>query len=331
MKKILFVYNTKTTFTKQDLEILKSKYEVEELFISSFFDALKRVSKLNLSEYQLAYLWFGSLNFFPIAFAAYFFGLPYVIVAGGYDVANVPEIKYGGGTHGPFSKFLRKFMFHGASKILSISVSNQHDLLGPMPEFKDKSELIFLGFNDPQKPLLPFNKKKNKMISIGAINSVTYERKGLRFFAQLSKLMPDWDFLMIGRYDEMTKSRLESLGGKNLRFSGFLSTEDFYEEISVSKFNLQLSYHEGFGASVVDGALLGVYPIVFNIYSLPEVVGEDGSIVEFKNVEAVKAEVLKINQQGYDPEALKKSYLKRFPYEARKEQILKILDTIHKY
>lgn len=330
MKKILFVYNTKTTFTKQDLDVLRLNYEVEEAFIGSIWDAFKFVVNNSLTQYHFAYFWFSSLNFIPIFFAAKLKSLPMIIVAGGYDVANVPEINYGGGTRGWLQRSIRNY-FLGASKyIISVSKSNQNDLLNVLPSSANKNSVIYLGFTDPQKEIISLQNRSNKIITIGAVNSVTFERKGLRFFAELSKQMPEWEFLIVGKYDDETKRKLTEIGGENLRFSGYLSNDAFYQEIAFSKFNLQLSFHEGFGVSVVDAALLGVYPVVFDKYSLPEVVANDGAIIPFGNLELVKNTLLKINASGYDPLSLKAAYLKRFSLEDKKNQLFSVLSTVDK-
>jgi glycosyltransferase involved in cell wall biosynthesis len=326
MKKILFVYNTKTTFTKQDLDILAQNFEVKEAFISSPWVALKFLMTHKMSEYDVAYFWFSSLNFYPIFLMAYLQSVKIVIVAGGFDVANVPEIGYGGRTKPLYQRFLRKFFLKKAAHIINVSQSNQKDFLNVLTG--KKSEVIYLGFKDPGIKLTPLKDRPKKIITIGAVNAVTFKRKGYCFFAELSKLMPDWEFLIIGKYDEDTKRKLQVIGGSNLKFSGFLSDQGFVQEIISSRFNLQLSFHEGFGVSVVDAALLGVYPLVYDRYSLPEVVENAGSVLTFGDISGVRDEILKINELGYDPEKIKLNYLTRFPYQKKISELNACINSL---
>jgi len=49
-----------------------------------------------------------------------------------------------------------------------------------------------------------------------------------------------------------------------------------------SKIYLQLSRHEAFGVSVVEAMKYGCIPIVSNAFALPEVVGNNGYIINTK-------------------------------------------------
>ena len=327
-KKILFVFNTKASFILQDLEILKEAYDVEEGFVGSYVDAFVLASPMTLAKFDIVYFWFASLNFVPIFFVSKLLNKKIFVVAGGFDVANIPEFNYGAGTEDPLRLFLRRAMFHGAHHVTNVSSSNENDLMKTVPNLKSPHTIINFGFKDPQSQIVPLIQRPKKIITIGAINKITYERKGMRFFAELSRLMPEWDFVAVGKWDKEYRIKLEEVGGKNLHFTGFLSDEAFSEEVQNSRFYLQLSHHEAFGLSVVDAGLRGVYPIVFDKFSLPELVIEIGSITKFKDLEAVKTEILRVDAVSYEPTFVKKKFLQRFSWERKKKSLL---DVVAKY
>jgi glycosyltransferase involved in cell wall biosynthesis len=301
---------------------------VQELFVSSLWSSLKYLVSHRIDKYDFVYFWFSSFNFTPLFLMAKILRLKTVIVAGGYDVACVPEIGYGGGTKSLPQKILRNFFFRSACGIINVSLSNHHDLIQMSPQSKAKAEIIPFGFSNPDYEIIPFERRPKKIVTIGGVNKVTFKRKGLHSFALLSKTFPDWDFVIVGKFDDETKSRLEQMGGSNLRFTGFLSDESFHQEVSSSKFNLQLSYHEAFGISVVDAALLGVYPVVFDSYSLPEVVGPGGTVVPFGDLEAVEKEIRRLAETGYDALLMKESFLKRFSFDDKKRKLLNYMSSI---
>ena len=65
-------------------------------------------------------------------------------------------------------------------------------------------------------------------------------------------------------------------------FLGFVSEDILKKTFQESKIYLQLSRHEAFGVSVLEAMKYGCVPIVTNAYALPEVVGENGFIIERK-------------------------------------------------
>ncbi len=329
MKKILFVYNTKTTFTRQDINILKTQFIVDELYVSSLMAGFKACfSRIN-SDYAFGYFWFSSYSFIPLFFFAILKRIPYVVVAGGYDVAKIESINYGGRSRPVHMQLLRKFVLNQAARIISVSQANRMDLLEMLPTAAERNTVIYLGFKEPKALPLPWSGRKNKIITIGVVDQVTIERKGLKRFAELSKLMPEWEFVIIGRIDDQgTKKELEETGSKKFRMTGFLDDNQFMQEILESKVNLQLSSHEAFGISVVDAALLGVYPIVSDQYSLPEVVGNLGSQVKLNDLNAIKAEILRISDKGYDPVKLREDFLTKFPLDTKSEALLNLVQKI---
>src|SRR5262245_20201835 len=94
LTKILFVHNGLTEFVRLDLAALRESFDVTERFERSRF-----INPFSLwrevKSHDLIFGWFASWHtFLPVQFAK-MLGKPSVIVSGGYDVANMPEIGYG--------------------------------------------------------------------------------------------------------------------------------------------------------------------------------------------------------------------------------------------
>src|SRR5262249_10491095 len=92
--KILFVHNELTEFVRLDLEELRKEFEVTERFDRSRFLNPAALWQ-QVSQHDLVFGWFASWHtFLPLQFAR-IQRKPSVLVVGGYDVADMPEINYG--------------------------------------------------------------------------------------------------------------------------------------------------------------------------------------------------------------------------------------------
>ncbi|HEX2270736.1 MAG TPA: hypothetical protein VHH35_14415, partial [Pyrinomonadaceae bacterium] len=93
MSRILFVHNGPTRFVRLDLEELRERYEVTDCYLRSrWINALSLWQKVR--THDLIFGWFASWHtFLPLLFAR-LSGKPSLLVIGGYDLANMPEIDY---------------------------------------------------------------------------------------------------------------------------------------------------------------------------------------------------------------------------------------------
>lgn len=326
--KILFVYNTKTTFTKQDFDILSSHFEVKDVLVDSYAKSFYFAFPWKIWEYDLVYLWFSSLNFFPIFLISKILRKKIVIVAGGFDVANVPELAYGGGCDPLPLKLFRKFMLRGASVVVCVSQSNQKDFFKMIEFNRPNNVVIPYGFHSTNGAIKLFHERRQRVITVGAVNEVTFERKGFRYFAELSRIMPNWEFVIVGKSDEIYREKLKTIGGPNLQQLGYLDDAAFHEVLLDSRFYLQLSHHEAFGVSVVDAGLCGVMPIVFNSFALPEITENIGVSVAFGDLQGVKSEIVRLATNGYDPLEIKNKFLKKFPWEKKENSLVRLIQSI---
>ena len=149
--------------------------------------------------------------------------------------------------------------------------------------------------------------KKDQVLTVGEINEETILRKGLDRFLLVSKAFPNIQFIHIGKWtDKHGKpsdnafKKLKNISSENVEFLGFVSEDILKKTFQESKIYLQLSRHEAFGVSVLEAMKYGCVPIVTNAYALPEVVGENGFIIERK-AECISA-IKKVLSNQYNRE-----------------------------
>ena len=94
VKRILYVHSRKASFVAIDREILAERFEIEDLYQPGRVpNPLKLIRGVLRAD--LVFGWFASWHtFFPITLA-WLLRKPSVLVIGGFDTANMPDIGYG--------------------------------------------------------------------------------------------------------------------------------------------------------------------------------------------------------------------------------------------
>lgn len=325
--RINYITNVSTTWTKKDYDFLNTKFKTCHFHIKSKFHLFKSILNLFFFKSDISFYWFASLNFLPHLLISKLLMKKIVIIAGGFDVVNLPEIKYGGLQGNPLKVFLRKLMLHLADRIISISHSNQEELFQNVPNInKNKCSLILHGFSPNTIELQSFSDREEKIVTIGAVNNETFVRKGIKYFLEVVKDNPSWQFVLIGRVDENFKFK-KLLELPNLTCTGFISDDDLIKHVNSSKFYLQLSEHEGFGCSVIDAALLGAFPIGFSNFALTEVIDGIGKTIDKKS--SYISEIKNIIQTtDFDPEKVSSIAYSKYPLNTRGEKIVSLIESL---
>ncbi len=94
MTRILYVHSRKASFVAIDREILAERYEIEDLYQPGRLPNPSRCVR-GVLRADLVFGWFASWHtFFPITLA-WLLRKPSVMIVGGFDTANMPDIGYG--------------------------------------------------------------------------------------------------------------------------------------------------------------------------------------------------------------------------------------------
>ncbi len=276
-QRILFVHNGPAHFVRLDLEELRRRYEVTECYLRS-----RRVNPFAIwravKNHDLVFGWFASWHtWLPIEFAK-LMRKPSVLVIGGYDLANMPEIDYGHQRGG-----LKKWISRRAMRLASCLITNSHYSRSEAARNTTLSEeqihTVYHGVPDPFKTL-PQGERARMALTVGNVDRGNLQRKGHEAFVRTAALMPDVNFVLAGAWADDAADYLRSIATPNVTLTNRLSDEelcDYYRRASVY---VQASLHEGFGMSVAEAMLAGCVPVVTRAGALPEVVGDAGVFVE---------------------------------------------------
>ncbi len=321
--KILFVYRHPDTFVKKDLDILKEKYEVIPFHTTK--NLLKTTSKLvwDMRKVNLVFIWFAGWHAFLAVIFAKIFKKKSVVVAGGYDVAYVPEINYG-----VFCSWWRgrlaKWVLENADIILPFSEYSKKEVLkNANPK---QIETVYLGFDsDKYKPR---GKKVKSVITVATVSKCNVLRKGLITIVESAKYLPNVQFLLVGKHSDESINVLKSHASSNIKFTGFLPFNKLLSYYQRAEVYLELLVHTGFGCAIAEAMLCGCVPVVTKIGSLPEVVGNVGFYVAHINPKET-AETLKKALKSNKGKKARNRIKKLFRLDERKKELVSIIEKLN--
>lgn len=330
-KSVLFFYNNFSSFVRTDFEILSSAYSVRKYgfkpvkgLINTGIELVKQFFflLLNIWEYDAVYVWFADYHsFLPVMFAKILGKESYVVI-GGYDICRDRKLGYGSFCSG-FRGFFSAMTIRNCT--LNFTVSNYVDRKVKFVFPKAKHLMVYncIHIDLPDNKLIA----KEKMILCVAIVETerTYLRKGIDTFLELSALLPDYRFVVVGPHN----------GGLSLfpdplpaNFSVFerLQHNDLIDYFLKASFYCQLSRIEIFGVAIGEAMLNGCIPFVTNVGGMPEVVGCEGEVVP-RDIEKITALIRELEWQDTTArrDACRERIVTRFSFAKRKGELLAAL------
>ena len=270
--KVLFVHNYPSKFVESDLHLLQGRYAVSEWYQKSRLVNLPALARA-ISQSDLVFGWFASWHtFFPILLAR-MLGKPSLLVVGGYDTANVPEISYGS-QRGGIKKWVSRTAMHHSSQLIVNSIATRDEAISNADIDPGRINVIYHGLKSSSSfATVP---KENLAVTVGNVDRCNLKRKGLEPFVRAAGLIPEYEFVMIGAWRDDAIESLRMVAPSNVRFTGWVRDEELNKYYLRAAVYVQASRHEGFGLAVAEAMLHQCVPVVTRAGSLPEVVGEAG-------------------------------------------------------
>jgi glycosyltransferase involved in cell wall biosynthesis len=324
VKRVLYVHSRKASFVAIDGEILAERYQVEDLYQPGRLPNLLRVIR-GVLRADVVFGWFASWHtFFPITLA-WLLRKPSVLVIGGFDVANMPDIGYGH-QQGGLRKHASRWIFRRAGRLVTNSGYSLSEIERNTPIPPSEVTVIHHGVPDPFNGL-PEDPKERSALTVGAVDRSTLVQKGQLPFAQASRELPDVRFVLAGKWLDEAVEELRAGGGENLELTGWLSDAELLDAYRRAAVYVQASRHEGFGLAVAEAMLAGCVPVVMNVTAMPEVVGDAGVLIESQRPAEVAAGVRRALELGPAAGAVaRERILTAFPMERRREGILRVVE-----
>ena len=174
-----------SSFIINDELILKRHFQVRCINkkVEKYF-ILKVLKCFLKKEVDLVYIWFANSYFAPIILFCKLFRIKSIVIIGGYDVADEPDIIYGQFSLGGFTRLKAKFVLKNADILLP--VSNYTKKLTLKKIKSNKLEVVYNGLDT--KKFKPKGDKKNMILTIGRVTKQGIKLKGLDTFAKASSI-----------------------------------------------------------------------------------------------------------------------------------------------
>ena len=318
---------TPPAFVRRDLELLGARYQVLPARIDTAGSLGGAVG--SLGEVDCLVCWFGSLRFLPLVAAARARGIPVAVIAGGYDLASLPEIGYGNMRPGA-RRLVARALFRLADVVICVSEAAADEAVVNGNIARARLRVVYNAFDSEAIGTEAAPAAKEPMVlTVAGVDATTLTRKGLLTVARTSHLLPDVPFVIAGRCTADAGARLAAEGGPNLTVAGFLSQDRLEQLFSQARVYYQPSMHEAFGCSVAEAMLHDCLPVVSDRFALPEVVGPCGLYVPPDDPAAAVPALRRALACDVDfPERPRARIKRLFPSSRRGEELAAILDRL---
>jgi len=325
--KIFIVASYNAAYILRDIELLRKYYYVKIIGCNdnhknaiNIFRTIIEITK-GVCWSDVSYIWFADFRAFVTVLFAKILRKKTILVVGGYEVAYVPKIYYGG-TLGKYLKKKISWIIHNTDVVLSVSKASRKEL----QKYYDFhfSKLIYNGVETQKFDVDPKIGKEDIAITVGYVTKSNLLRKGIEPFVKAAAYLPEIPFYIIGKYDEKTYNYLKKIASPNVVFTGFISEEELIKFYQKAKVYVQVSAHEAFGISLAEAMLCECVPVVTDRGALPEVVGNNGFYVPFNDPEETAKAIKKAMQSDKGFEA-RRHILENFSMKKRENALVKII------
>ena len=318
--RILFAYPEEATFVRTDREILARFADVTSLCAppGTRFETLAKA----LHGHDLAFIWFGLGHASRLVLAAKLLRKSTILVGGGWDVADMPEIGYGA-ARGTYGRVRAALTFALANRVLAFSRWSAEQVRAVSP--RSRVEPLYLCVDT--ETWTPASKEPIAL-SIGAVTETNLRRKGLETFSRASRFVPEVQFVLVGRLDSAAADRLRSLGGTNFEMTGTLDDQSLRALAGRASVYVQVSLTEGFGLAVAEAMSAGCVPVVTRVAALPEVVNDCGLYVPVEDPKALAAAVRYAIGSSSGSRA-RERIRTRFPLRERENALRRIVSALY--
>lgn len=324
--KILFIYRGDLpydqipAFVKNDIELLKKYFDVK-LFLFAFKKIFSLPFQIQYSD--IVFIWFADYYAFITTLFARIIRKPIVIVTGGYDLANVKEVKYGLMQYSIFRRMVRYILCH-ASKVLAVSEFNKREI----ERYVEIDTAVVMYNSVDVNYFVPIGNKENIVLTVTSCGN--WERirlKGSDMFTESARFLPNVKFFVVGLWGTALK-KLQKIAPPNVTLIGYLSQDELIAYYQKAKVYCQLSYYESCGIALEEAMSCGCVPVVTNRGALPEVVGDTGFVTKYGEIdEIVEAIKQSLNDDKKGMEG-RKRVIENFSLEKREKELKEVIQGL---
>jgi glycosyltransferase involved in cell wall biosynthesis len=336
-KKILFINLVDASFIRMDERILRGHFQVKTFkfkhrkgwrLIPEIFREFIFVL-FNISKVDIVFVWFADYHAVIPTILGRMFGKKVVTVIGGYDAANEPELNYGVKTR-LLGRLSAPVAMRLATHLLPVTRFTFNDMLKNFGgKLENKSTVIYNCFNDIFKCEIEKERSDQVVTICLAHSKITVVRKGVDFYVELARKMPDIEFYVVG-VTSGAKDFLENSKLDNVKLIEKIPQQELKELLCRSKVICQFSRYEAFGIALLEGISAGCYPVGLDYGGTSEILENDlGLKIDTLDIDQGKKAILEALQKNiHEVIPIQKDIEKRFTVEVREKLLVDYLKNI---
>ena len=336
MANILFIKSNNSSFILFDEHLLKKHHTLKcYLFLASnkflklFMSQIKLFLWLfsNIDSSELLYIWFADYHSLLPVLLAKLFSKKSIIVVGGFDVARIEEIRYGGHVKVIRSLHIR-FSFYYASYLLPVSKFIEKELI--KYNRRTPRSLVY-NVVDPQQFYRTTSINKQKMVlTVGIIkNKWIALNKGIDLYLQAASKLPEIRFVVVSIEPE-AESFIQSLHPvPNVEIKSRITRDELMILYNQAQVYCQFSHFESFCLSLAEAMLCECIPVITRNGALPEVIGDNGFVVETRNPEQISLVIQQAMKLGQSERTKARQWIEQnFNPQYREHHLNQIITTL---
>ena len=317
---ILFTAAFTTSFIREDHVFLQSRYSVKDIIsygLSTFGTLFT-----SLSGTDITFSWFASIYSSYLVLLTKFFKKKSIIILGGADVANIPELNYGVWRSWWRSKIVR-YGIMNADLVLAVDGSLKNDAMHLARYNGNNIHVVPTGYDsDRWKPGVT---KGSSVLTVAHCENLTRAKvKGIDFLCAVANAMPDQHFVLIGLNEEIASHFNIPT---NLRYRESIPQNELLEHYQNAAVYFQPSLREGLPNTVCEAMLCECFPVGTNIGGIPTAIGECGRLVSYGNVDEATS-AIRYGVRHHNNSAARERIEQNFSKSKRQDQLTHFIELL---
>jgi len=326
--KLVFIVDEKSNFSLVDSALLSHDYELMPIYLNLIEKDFLKMLNIGISKIipgilksDISITWFVDYHTVFVVFFSKLFRKKSIVLVGGHEICNMPEINYGY-QRLLFRGFIVRWVLRNATSIVVPSSSYSKKVLDLV---KLPSSVFPLCSKPDNYAIFEEKTKSVVMVANQYLNGADYTSlKGIATYDNVAKQLNEYPFYLIGRTDPQIKEIFS-----NLIYLGDMKHDELLKCLAKSRVYCQLSYTESFGVSLLESLQSGCIPVVTDKDGMKELVRENGYTVPYGDVESAVAAVRKALHSQEDRTEIAKQYQKNYSEEQRRIDFRELIRSIY--
>ena len=318
-------YHTLSSFIEKDYKLLCRTHDVLLLnFRREFYKSVLAVANCDLT-----FCWFADVHSAVLTAIGKSLGRKSILVSGGYDVANVPELRYGAFQYSLPTRASARYALRNADRIVVVAPSLKIEAMRNAGIDGSTVEYLPTGYDPEFWNPGGMERRQRIVLTVAHLNSRTIALKGVDIFIAAAALVPDADFVIVGMMMDDVAQHLARISPPNVRFAGSLLPNDLKTTYRGAAVYCQLSRHEGLPNALCEAMLCGCIPVGTSTGGIPLAMDNTGEIVQPGDVEAAAAAIQRALDAPETNRAKARQIIAtRFTLSKREEGLLNLIEEL---